>query len=138
MRVLITFIILLVFVAPSPAFSAKDQDDLNGRELVDKDFKRAAKEADNNLKKIEDTIDDIEKEMKAMKKDIAESIMRLKLVVKLAQKKHLNIKKINKIWDEVLKDQGRLEDAIKEIDDQHKDMDKFFDKYNKAIIQIGK
>ena len=138
MRVLVTFIILIMFVAPSPVFAVKDQDDLDGRELVDKDFKRAAKDADSNLKKIEDAIDDIEKEMKAMKKDIAESLMRLKQVVKLAGKKNLNIKKINKIWDEVLKDQGRLEDAIKEIDDQHKEMDKFFDKYSKAIIQIGK
>ncbi len=43
MRILITFIILLMFVAPSPVFSGKDQDDLDGRELVDKDFKRAAK-----------------------------------------------------------------------------------------------
>jgi len=50
MRFLLSLIVVFMFVVPGPALAKKDQDDIDGREVVERDFGKAAKEADKNLK----------------------------------------------------------------------------------------
>jgi septal ring factor EnvC (AmiA/AmiB activator) len=138
MRYLLAAVIMTICFAPAGVPAAKDQDDIDNREVVDKDFQKAAKDADKYLKQIEDAVEDMEKELKSMKKDVQESIKQVKLVAKLAKKKRINLKKINNEWDDVIDDHKRIEKALDEIEDIHTGMEKSYKSYDKAIIKIAK
>ena len=137
MKYLLTLLIIICFV-PVNAPAAKDQDDIDSREVADRNFQKDAKDADKYLKQIEDIVEDMEKELKTMKKDVQESIQRVKNVAKLAKKRRINLKKINNEWDDVIDDHKRIGKAMKEIEDIYGDMEKSYKNYDKAIIKIAK
>lgn len=131
-------IVVLLLVVPGFALAAKDQDDIDNREISDRDFKPSIDQAEKQLKLLQKAIDEMQRQLSPMERDIKENLKRLKLLEKLAQKRYVNMQKVNTEWDAILKDNKNLTTKFGDIQEAYKDMDKAFAEYGKAIIKIGK